>query len=45
MSADEIPDTIFGTSFQFEAFLQATVGLISGDDQILLDSTQQQLSA
>ena len=37
MGADEVPDALLGAGCQLEARLQAVVGLVGGDHQILLD--------
>ena len=39
VSADEVPDAVFGSGFEFETFLKAAVGFVGGNDQVLLDGT------
>ena len=38
VSADEVPDTFFGASLQFETVFKSAIRLVGGDDQVLLDS-------
>lgn len=37
MGTHEAPHTILGTGFETEALLESTVGLVGGDDGVLVD--------
>ena len=37
VGADEVPDAILGTGCQLEPRFEPVVGLVGGDDQVLLD--------